>query len=446
MWSIRLKIAISASTVPDRSFPLSCASLVEERKEKTSISLTVLPKNYFAIARTSFLVSLLGLLSACSGNGNIENLFAADPKLKENTPTSTVTPQPTQTPEQTQGQLPEDFPRDIPRYPQAELVSSEPGRTIWRSPDPSNAIAAFYQEQFQSQNWQIVTPFNPEGGAENRLVARQSDLEVAIAIPTTSSNKTEFAIEYQRPNNAAQPQPQTSPENQIASDTPVEFSDLDNVAEPLRQSVQDLAQLGVLTANPVNSDRFNPDATISRREYARWLVAANNKFYANQPGKQIRLGEQSDEPIFKDIPKNDPDFAVIQGLAEAGLIPSTLTNDNSAALFRPDAPLTREVMILWKAPLDNRKALPTASIDGIKESWGFQDASKIDTKALRSLYSDYQNGDRSIIRRVYGYTTLFQPKKQVTRAEAAASLEYFGFQGDGITAQDALKIQGETSG
>lgn len=408
----------------------------------------MLPKKYIAIARISFLVSWLGLLTACSGNGNIENLFAADPKLKGNssTPTSTVTPQPTPTKNKSQNQLPEDFPADLPRYPQAELISSESGKTVWRSPDPSNAIAAFYQEQLQSQNWQIVTPFNPEGGAENRLVARQNDVEVAVAIAPSSGNETEFAIEYRRPNNAAQPQTEISTENQIASETPVEFSDINNVSEPLRQSVQDLAQLGVLTANPANSDRFNPNATIKRREYARWLVAANNKFYANQPGKQIRLGEQSDEPIFKDVPKNDPDFAVIQGLAEAGLIPSPLTNDNSAALFRPDAPLTREEMITWKVPLDNRKALPAASIDGIRESWGFQDATKIDTKALRSLYSDYQNGDQANIRRVYGYTTLFQPKKQVTRAEAAASLEYFGFQGDGISARDALKIQGETSG
>jgi len=45
---------------------------------------------------------------------------------------------------------------------------------------------------------------------------------------------------------------------------------------------------------------------------------------------------------------------------------------------------------------------------------------------------------------VFGYTTLFQPKKPVTRAEAAASLWYFGFQGDGITAKEILEAQAET--
>ena len=45
---------------------------------------------------------------------------------------------------------------------------------------------------------------------------------------------------------------------------------------------------------------------------------------------------------------------------------------------------------------------------------------------------------------MFGYTTLFQPKKPVTRAEAAASLWYFGFQGDGITAKEVLESGAET--
>ncbi|MEY4519026.1 MAG: hypothetical protein RLZZ499_1625, partial [Cyanobacteriota bacterium] len=62
----------------------------------------------------------------------------------------------------------------------------------------------------------------------------------------------------------------------------------------------------------------------------------------------------------------------------------------------------------------------------------------------RALYDDFQNGDRSNVRRIFGYTTLFQPKKPVTRAEAAASLWYFGFQGDGITAKEVLASAAKT--
>jgi hypothetical protein len=122
-----------------------------------------------------------------------------------------------------------------------------------------------------------------------------------------------------------------------------------------------------------------------------------------------------------------------------------LTGDATAVLFRPDAPLTRENLILWKVPLDTRSSLPTASVDAVKQTWGFQDAGKTEPKALRGVLADFQNGDLANIRRVFGYTTLFQPKKSVTRAEAAAALWYFGAEGEGISAQDALQSQRQQS-
>ncbi|NEQ70571.1 MAG: S-layer homology domain-containing protein, partial [Symploca sp. SIO2D2] len=44
------------------------------------------------------------------------------------------------------------------------------------------------------------------------------------------------------------------------------------------------------------------------------------------------------------------------------------------------------------------------------------------------------------IRRLLGYTTLFQPKKAVTRAETAAVLWYIGYQGEGISAKEVQKL------
>jgi hypothetical protein len=227
----------------------------------------------------------------------------------------------------------------------------------------------------------------------------------------------------------------------------IAFSDLTKAPKELQQYVSDLAQLGVLT--PASSDSkasqakertlFEPNSVITRRDYVRWLVAANNRLYAAQPAKQIRLSTDAAQPAFQDVPRNDPDFPAIQGLAEAGLIPSPLTGDSTTVTFRPDAPLTREALILWKVPADTRQALPTASLDAIKQTWGFQDAARIDPKAMRAVLADFQNGDLANLRRAFGYTTLLQPKKAVTRAEAAAALWYFGFQGDGQSAQDALK-------
>ncbi|MGK7899896.1 MAG: S-layer homology domain-containing protein [Hormoscilla sp.] len=208
------------------------------------------------------------------------------------------------------------------------------------------------------------------------------------------------------------------------------------IPEPLRQYVADLIELGVLT--PAD---LAPDRTVMRRQYVRWLMLANNKMYAHNPGKQIRPStSKSAEPVFQDVPRTDPDFPLIQGLAEAGILPSRLTGDGTVVLFRPDTALTRAEMILWKVPLDIRRALPTATIDTVKETWGFQDAAKIDPKSLRAVLADYQNGEKANIRRSFGYTNLFQPTKTVSAIEAAASLWYFGYQGDGISAVEAIAI------
>ena len=208
------------------------------------------------------------------------------------------------------------------------------------------------------------------------------------------------------------------------------------IPEPLRQYVADLMELGILT--PAD---FAPDKAVRRREYVRWLVAANNRMYAHNPGKQIRRPTStSSEPVFQDVRPTDPDFSLIQGLAEAGILPSRLTGDATVVLFRPDTALTRAEMILWKVPLDIRRALPTATIDTVKETWGFQDAAKIDPKSLRAVLADFQNGEKANIRRSFGYTNLFQPTKNVSGVEAAASLWYFGYQGEGISAGEAIDI------
>ena len=383
-----------------------------------------------SLLRVGILVSFLALLTSCSGNRTVEGLFAPNPKLKDKSAqtNSKIFPTPVNSTEDISVKLPADFPASIPRYPEAKLVGVEGNiKTIWQSSDPSNVIINYYQEQFKSSDWQIITPLNQRNGDNPRnLVVRQNDLEVSVSIISPS----EFSIEYQKDISLI-PTPQASPViPNTSGKLPEQFS----------QKWQDLVALGVISeqssGKPVQANEL-----ISRRDYARWLVTANNLIFANIPGKQIRLATENTQPAFTDIAKTDPDFQVIQGLAEAGLIPSPLTSDSTAVQFRGDAPLTREDLIAWKVPLDIRQALPTASLDSIKQTWGFQDAAKIDDKVWRSLYTDFQNGEQANVRRVFGYTTLFHPEKKVTRAEAAATIWYFGYQGDGKSAADALKAQ-----
>jgi hypothetical protein len=171
--------------------------------------------------------------------------------------------------------------------------------------------------------------------------------------------------------------------------------------------------------------------------YSLWLVAAHNKITGTKPTQQIKLATTDTKPIFQDVPSTNPDFPSIQGLAEAGLISSPLSGDATSVLFRPDTPLTREQLILWKIPLDTRQPLPAASLDAVKQTWGFQDAGKVDPKALRAILADFQNGEQSNIRRVFGYTTLFQPKKTVSLGEVAIAIWYFGANSEGSSARDA---------
>ncbi len=404
--------------------------------------------------------------------------------------------------------LPEDFPSEIPIYPDAELQTVSPNpnssevatQTTWQTRDPINAVQNYYQNQLKSENWKILERPSKEGSGE--FIAEKDDLEITISLDSNqnSSSQTEFKISYDRPTTVAVNKPKSKvsvspiplppppttlppatvsppnstlestpnlPEEEITSEsestpvTPVEEvvpteekqtskppTQSEQAPAELRQFVTDVAQLNIFQSSDSqaqNSLLNNPNKVITRAEYAEALVKANNTFYADRPAKQIRLGVATNNPVFSDVPTSHPDFPAIQGLAKAGLIPSSLSGDSTAVKFRPDAPLTREDLILWKVPLDTRQALPKATVDAVQERWGFQDAAKIDTKALQAVLADFDNGDNANIRRVFGYTTLFQPKESVTRAEAAAALWYFGFQGDGVSASEVQSSESAES-
>ncbi|NJL86127.1 MAG: S-layer homology domain-containing protein, partial [Leptolyngbyaceae cyanobacterium SM1_1_3] len=270
------------------------------------------------------------------------------------------------------------------------------------------------------------TPDTEASGPTTAEVEPETDTALNSAVPEPGD--PDFIGPLQPETGAAAAD--LSPEPTAARPTSQRFTDLDQAPEELQPYLENLAQLGLIDAAPNETGEsgktFQPNQAITRRNYARWLFQANNQFYSDQASKKIRQGVTSAQPAFQDVPTGDPDFAAIQGLAEAGLIPSALTGNSTAVNFRPDAPLTREDLILWKAPLDTRQALPNASIEAVQEAWGFQDAAKIEPLALKAVLADYQNGEFANIRRAFGYTTLLLPQKATTRAEAAAVLWRFG--------------------
>ncbi|MBW4536647.1 MAG: S-layer homology domain-containing protein [Pleurocapsa minor HA4230-MV1] len=366
---------------------------------------------------------------------------------------------------------------------------------LWRIQDERQAIADYYLAELSADGWDVIKPFtiNPQQQIA-RAIAIKDNLRVELSLLASANNQasqgensrlsvvyhpldrdippssiSQWSNSSEAANSTTAQQPTQNQTRSLSEKTKqntrlprsksrsnqnayklsdANFQDLDEIPPQLQQPIESVAALGILTPytrqGNVDLTKFAPNQVITRGEYARWLIAANNRYYADNPGKKIYLATETSQPAFNDINPSHPDFAAIQSLAEAGLIPSRLTEDSTNVLFRPDAPLTRADLVTWKVPLDTRKSLPKASIQAIEESWGFQDTADIDSSATRALYADFQNGDRSNVRRIFGYTTLFQPKKPVTRAEAAASLWYFGFQGDGITAKEVLASTAKT--
>ncbi|NDJ15719.1 S-layer homology domain-containing protein [Myxacorys almedinensis] len=444
------------------------------RVEANVLRLVAVPVSVQRISTQFGLIALLLVsLASCSNSPTskaLQDAFAADPRLN-GSPNPLATGSPLAN---VQVQLPPKFPAEVPTYPNATLVealsigefpleNSTELLTRWTSPDSSDRVVTFYREALQNNGWNLSE--QPTAPNQGNFTATRNNLQLAVGVQPNGASGTNIGIETKTPDaqsslspNASDLQPgdpnfvgpispggvsaAPSASPQAALPQGQSFTDLEKAPQQLRPYATDLAQLGVLT--PASNSKtaaktFEPNKAITRGEYARWLVAANNRLYANRPARQIRLGVETAQPAFRDVSAKHPSFSAVQGLAEAGLIPSSLSGDSTAVLFRPDAPLSREDLILWKIPVDTRQALPTATIDAVKQTWGFQDAGRTDSGALRAVLADYQNGEQSNIRRAFGYTTLFQPKRPVTRAEAAAVLWYFGFQGDGVSAQEVLK-------
>ena len=252
------------------------------------------------------------------------------------------------------------------------------------------------------------------------------------------------------PSTAPSPAPNPVPSSEsipkpspVAS--PIGWQDIDKIPPQLRPYVDDMLALNLVSPDAQMPDASSLNAPISRREFAKWLLLTNNRFYQSRPTQQIRIDRPSSIPAFQDIPSSDPDFAILQSLADAGILPSTLSgdrkNEGKFDRFKPTEALTREELLRWKMPLDSRPSQAgVPAVERLQKTLPFQDLGKvIHPETLRLVALDLQNGDRSNLRRSLGYTTLLQPQRSVTRAEAAAVLWSIGAEGTVLTVKDVLK-------
>ncbi|XP_038892481.1 uncharacterized protein LOC120081550 isoform X3 [Benincasa hispida] len=212
---------------------------------------------------------------------------------------------------------------------------------------------------------------------------------------------------------------------------------------------QALAALQVLKV--IEAD-VGPSDLCTRREYARWLVSASSALSRNTTSKvyPAMYIENVTELAFDDITPQDPDFASIQGLAEAGLISSKLSRhdisssldeDQGPLLFSPESHLSRQDLVSWKMALEKRQ-LPVADRKMLHQVSGFIDADKIHPDACPALVADLSVGEQGIVALAFGYTRLFQPDKPVTKAQAAIALAT-GEASD-IVSEELARIEAES--
>ncbi len=210
------------------------------------------------------------------------------------------------------------------------------------------------------------------------------------------------------------------------SPLPVAFEDIKGGYG--EKEITQLAQLGVLDST---SGKFNPQQPITRAEFVRWLVRANNAIFAGSPDKTIPLPETG-KATFSDVEPTHPDFRYIQGLTNAGYVIGF-----DAKTFKPDQILTREEMLAIKVALDHRVAMDT-NITRPPGDW--TDSNKISKKYWPALYVESVFQNNANIERIFGTVTTLKPQAPVTRAEAAVSISAIGDNTAGFTtAEETLE-------
>ncbi len=192
-----------------------------------------------------------------------------------------------------------------------------------------------------------------------------------------------------------------------------QFTDLD---EELATTalIRDLASLGVFKS--LDSE-FKPYDTITRAEYITWLYKAHNAI-AKKAADRIQLAPAFD-PGFTDLTSDHPAYKYVASLASAGY--SVGYDDKT---FKPDAPITREEMLVIKVGMDKGKAFgPDAS--QMAYVWKFSDSKSVDARYTGYIHADYYVSN-SNIQRCFGKIGTLRPKQPILRHEAAASLWQFG--------------------
>ena len=266
---------------------------------------------------------------------------------------------------------------------------------------------------------------------DKRLLAELDQLRAENAQLKVEVDKLKTQLENPVPELTPSPTAAATTKN---SPIPVAFEDIKGVVA--QKQITQLAQLGVFDTT---SGKFNPKAPITRAEFVRWLVRANNIFFAGSSDKTIRLPDENNKATFSDVPPTHPDFNYIQGMANAGF---PIGYDEKT--FKPDQILSREQMLAIKVALDHRTPIEK---DKGEAPVGWTDSNKISKKYWPALSVESVLQNNANAQRTFGSIKTLNPQAAVNRAEAALCIWAIADNVAGFTtAEDALqKLQQQDS-
>ena len=270
-------------------------------------------------------------------------------------------------------------------------------------------LAACQGTQWGEQLERAVAPITPSA----------PDFETET--PSSGANGVTEGVtgtESTSPDDPAPPASTADPAAILPSAGDRRFSDVDP-ADLAAPPIAALAELGVFDA--IAGDRFQPNRSVRRAEFARWLVLSHNSLYADDPSRQIRVPIAEETPLFLDVPEDHPDFVYIQALGNAGFI-----EGDAASEFKPGNLLSRADLVALKIQLDLFPGAIVGDRGDLDRTWGFVDGDDIPDGAVAAIASDFTLERESNIRRSFGLLRSFNPLAPVNRAEVAIALSEFG--------------------
>lgn len=199
----------------------------------------------------------------------------------------------------------------------------------------------------------------------------------------------------------------------------VKFTDISgNVAEQIIKQEAAAGVFGTMTGT------FRPYDPLTRAEYVRWLVRSNNAIAKGDASSMIRLADPSSDVTFVVVPKSNPDFPYIQGMANAGYVIGV-----DSKHFAPARNITREELIaIYVSRMVGSNVKPSTP-DQIASDVGLTDAKDISKPYWGAIESDHWSGlfgSNHVLNRVYGSIKVFHPHKLATRTDAAMAVQAFG--------------------